>query len=191
MHRHPAYVVKRRSGSQSCTTGRSLEIKASRPKGYSLSLFLSFSLKRKSLDFSHLNKQTNKQTKEKDMSSRVLSVRLKDSDLQGVLDFSSLVLQKPTDRCGTALSRFISFFVFTLRRDGKIPNIDVSPSTSSPIGTERVINPTSMPSLEASSIASEDSIEDLDADLEMALRATIQEIELEQEVDLLSKILIS
>jgi len=123
-------------------------------------------------------------------SSRVLSVRLSDSDIKGVLDFSSLVLKRPTDRKGTALARFISFYVFALRKDGKIPSM-FETSMFEPSNFEPKINPTSMPSLEYSSIASEDSIEDLDADLEMALQTTIKEIELEEEVNLLSKILIS
>lgn len=148
------------------------------------------------------------------MNSKVFSIRLPLRTIQGCFDYS-LLQERPTDRPATAISRVLIPLIDSLIDNKTLPEYSDSELLSK-LQRLTKINPASMPSLERASIL-DDSIEHLQTgfigfnqpidtptitnaetnvnrqkDLcEEELERAIQEIELEAEVDLLSKILIS
>ena len=152
--------------------------------------------------------------------TRVLSVRLPIEALQSCFDLSDLA-GAPTSVAGTAIARAISLLTATLREQGKLPVYSPTELEKLTERWAAKINPSSMPSLELSSQADTSiqreenqqsfdpyqtvsvppnynvktqQVEEGDFDessLEEEILKQMKEVELEDELDLLDKILIS
>lgn len=150
--------------------------------------------------------------------TRVLSIRLPVEALQSCFDLSE-VMGSPTTVAGTAIARAISILTANLRSAGKLPVYSDEQLRMMTQSWAAKTNPSSMPCLELSSQADFDlltvpsrdllNIEqdreesqletpldlfDLNLDeltLEEEIQKQLREIELEDELDLLDKILIS